>query len=138
MKPLFCSILISTIQAFELSLFLKSNGRPSSVAEPATTTRVQPNVFRQNVKRSNIKARKRWAPILISQCIVVNTRLQSYEKSRTEHIKLVYFLCRDGVTSLISRQSYEKSSARQRNLLLLLVIILLTMAIQMCSLKNRC
>jgi hypothetical protein len=40
---------------------------------------------------------------------VVQTRLQSYEKSRAEQNKLVCFLCRDRVTSLISQQSYRKT-----------------------------
>ncbi|MBQ2459836.1 MAG: hypothetical protein II505_04100, partial [Bacteroidaceae bacterium] len=41
---------------------------------------------------------------------------QSYEKSSAEQKKLVSFLCRDGVTSVGSCQCYEKSSAEQKKL----------------------
>ena len=40
--------------------------------------------------------------------------LQSYEKTRAEQNKYIYFLCRVSVTSLIHQQSYEKKSEKQK------------------------
>ena len=40
--------------------------------------------------------------------------LQSYEKTRAEQNKYIYFLCRVSVTSLIHQQSYEKKAKSKR------------------------